>query len=298
MKGHDCLTDLVTGTPAFRDSENGRLSRLALFGDSSLAPAVLCQLGQHFCNGHKGLPMRFVISAIIRNRITTGNTLRPPLIRRVEQMTIAVRLRTKMLEKDLSENELGRRSGVPQPTIHRILNGDSSTPRKGTLEKLARALSVTPEWLLFGPAHGNVLSVAQPYKEAKEYPLISWVAAGVWTESCDNGQPYERIATDVNAGPNGYWLEVQGDSMTPVQGNGFTPGMRVLIKPEGFDLISGKFYIARLRTDGEKTLKQYVRDAGVEYLKPLNPDYQMLVMDESVEIIGRVVDVKYPNSFL
>ncbi|MDI3357012.1 LexA family transcriptional regulator [Pseudomonas sp. UYIF39] len=213
-------------------------------------------------------------------------------------MTIAVRLRTKMLEKDLSENELGRRSGVPQPTIHRILNGDSSTPRKATLEKLARSLSVTPEWLLFGPGHGNVLSVAQPYKEAKEYPLISWVAAGVWTESFDNGHPYERIASDVNAGPNGYWLEVQGDSMTPVQGNGFTPGMRVLIKPEDFDLVSGKFYIARLRGDGEKTLKQYVRDAGVGYLKPLNPDYQMLVMDDSVEIIGRVVDVKYPNSFL
>lgn len=86
--------------------------------------------------------------------------------------------------------------------------------------------------------------------------------------------------------------------MTPVQGNGFTPGMRVLIKPEGFDLISGKFYIARLRADGEKTLKQYVRDAGVEYLKPLNPDYQMLVMDDSVEIIGRVIDVKYPSTFL
>jgi SOS-response transcriptional repressor LexA len=215
-------------------------------------------------------------------------------------MTIALRLRKKMNEKDLSENELSRRSGVPQPTIHRILNGDSNTPRKATVEKLARTIGVTPEWLLFGPGHGNVLSVQPPYNEAKEYPVISWIAAGSWAESCDPSHlgNVERLPSYENAGEHGYWLEVQGDSMSPAQGNGFTPGMRVLVKPEGFDLVSGKFYIARLTATGETTLKQYVRDAGTEYLKPLNPDFKMMVVDEGVHIIGRVIDVKYPKSFL
>lgn len=86
--------------------------------------------------------------------------------------------------------------------------------------------------------------------------------------------------------------------MTPSQGNGFTPGMRVLVKPEGFDLVSGKFYIARLGVTGETTLKQYVRDSGIEYLKPLNPEFKMIVVDETVQIIGRVIDIKYPASFL
>lgn len=238
---------------------------------------------------------------IIRYRISTGNTLRPPLIRRVEAMTIALRLRTKMTEKGLSENELGRRAGVPQPTIHRILHGDSKTPRKPTVEKLARALGVTPEWLLFGSTHGNVVSVPHPHREAKEYPVISWIAAGAWAESCDVkhlGLGAEMLASNENAGEHGYWLEVQGDSMTPAQGNGFTPGMRVLVKPEGFDLVSGKFYIARLGSTGETTLKQYVRDSGIEYLKPLNPEFKMIVVDETVQIIGRVVDIKYPASFL
>lgn len=216
-------------------------------------------------------------------------------------MTIAARLRAKMTEKKLGENELGRRSGVPQPTIHRILNGDSNTPRKGTVEKLSRCLGVTPEWLLFGTAHGNVVSVASPHREAKEYPVISWVAAGAWTESGEAtqfGADVEKLFSNEMAGENGYWLEVMGDSMTPVQGNGFTPGMRILIQPEGFDLVSGKFYIARLGDSGDTTLKQYVRDAGVEYLKPLNPDYKMIPITDDIQIIGRVIDVKYPNSFL
>lgn len=213
-------------------------------------------------------------------------------------MTIAVRLRTKMLEKDLSENELGRRAGVPQPTIHRILNGDSKTPRKANVEKLARALGVAPEWLLFGPSHGNVVSVPNPHREAKEYPVISWIDAGTWAESLDYGPSREMLTSHEYAGEHGYWLEVQGDSMTPVQGNGFTPGMRVLIQPDGFDLVNGKFYIARLRDSGDTTLKQYVRDSGVEYLKPLNPAYRMIAIDENVDIIGRVIDAKYPTSFL
>jgi SOS-response transcriptional repressor LexA len=213
-------------------------------------------------------------------------------------MTIAQRLRTKMTEKALSENELGRRAGVPQPTIHRILHGDSKTPRKPTVEKLARALGVTPEWLLFGSSHGNVVSVPYPHREAKEYPVISWIAAGAWAESCEVGPNTEMLASNEYAGEHGYWLEVQGDSMTPRQGNGFTPGMRVLVQPEGFDLVSGKFYIALLLTTGETTLKQYVRDAGMAYLKPLNPDYKMIPIDDSVVIVGRVVDVKYPVSFL
>jgi SOS-response transcriptional repressor LexA len=203
-----------------------------------------------------------------------------------------------MNEKSLSENELGRRAGVPQPTIHRILHGDSKTPRKPTVEKLARALGVTPEWLLFGSTHGNVVSVPRPHREAKEYPVISWIAAGAWAESIEVGPNTEMLSSNEYVGEHGYWLEVQGDSMTPAQGNGFTPGMRVLVQPEGFDLVSGKFYIARLLHTGENTLKQYVRDSGLEYLKPLNPDYKMIIIDDSVEIIGRVVDVKYPASFL
>lgn len=36
-----------------------------------------------------------------------------------------------------NENELARATNVPQPTIHRILTGESGNPRRPTLEKLA-----------------------------------------------------------------------------------------------------------------------------------------------------------------
>lgn len=41
--------------------------------------------------------------------------------------------------KSWSEGQLERRSGVKQPTIHRIITGESKEPRRTNLEKIARA---------------------------------------------------------------------------------------------------------------------------------------------------------------
>lgn len=148
--------------------------------------------------------------------------------------------------------------------------------------------------------YGNVQPTAQPSRKKKGYPLISWVAAGAWAESHDNLQPgdaEEWIESEAKAGENGYWLEVHGDSMLP----SFPEGTRILVQPEGFDLVSGKFYVALLYEPGkqrETTFKQYVRDAGREYLIPLNKDYKPLQVTENVRVIGRVIDLKPPKSLL
>ncbi|OEO24291.1 hypothetical protein AX279_19625 [Pseudomonas sp. J237] len=143
----------------------------------------------------------------------------------------------------------------------------------------------------------NVKETAQPYRDDKEYPLISWVAAGSWQEACDNFHPGDAdtwLSSDIDAGECGYWLEVKGPSMQPV----FTPGMRILVRAENFDLVSGKFYVARLESTGETTFKQYLRDGGASYLQPLNSAFPIIPITDDVRIIGRVVDVKMPASLL
>ncbi|KAA6179172.1 LexA family transcriptional regulator [Pseudomonas marginalis] len=65
-------------------------------------------------------------------------------------MKIGERLAAEMERLGLSEGELGRRSGVNQPTIHRIITGDSKNPRQDNVEKIAKALGVTSDWLWRG----------------------------------------------------------------------------------------------------------------------------------------------------
>lgn len=64
-------------------------------------------------------------------------------------MTIASRLDEAMKAARIpSQAALARASGVPQPTINRILKGmGKNGPESGTLSKLAAACNVTFEWL-------------------------------------------------------------------------------------------------------------------------------------------------------
>ncbi|MCF5826856.1 LexA family protein, partial [Pseudomonas syringae] len=65
--------------------------------------------------------------------------------------------------------------------------------------------------------HSNVTPMVQPRREAKDYPLITWVDAGAGIESAGAyplGIADEWLSSTENAGPSGYWLRVKGKSMT------------------------------------------------------------------------------------
>jgi len=63
---------------------------------------------------------------------------------------IRKRIADRMGELGLSQTELGRISGVPQPTIHRIMTGESQSPRQQNILKIAKALGVSANWLWTG----------------------------------------------------------------------------------------------------------------------------------------------------
>ena len=231
--------------------------------------------------------------------------------------SFARRLKEALAQAGFAEWGAGARlagaTGATAKAASKWLNAESMPGRANMLE-IAEWLGVRVEWLQYGegemrpspqqsdgisvPAHSshaNVGPAVQPHRASKGYPLTSWVAAGSWQESCDNfapGSADEWLMSDANAGPHGYWLAVKGASMLPQ----FTEGMRILVQPEGFDLVSGKFYIAKLLDTGETTFKQYVRDAGLEFLQPLNNQFPTLQITDNVRIIGRVVDAKIAPS--
>lgn len=218
-------------------------------------------------------------------------------------MDTAGRLRAKMAEHGLNESQLGRRAGVPQPTINRILSGESSSPRRPTVEKIAKALKVSPDWLMFGTGEdkfdSNVEAATGPSRYY-EYPEISWVQAGVAAEAMDlfSVGDFEAMhPSDAWAGPNGFWLKVKGPSMTSSNGMSFSEGMLILVAPGG-DVESGQYVVAKLIDTNEATFKQFIWDSGKAYLKPLNPAFPTVEVDNTWSVVGRVIDAKWPRSVL
>lgn len=227
--------------------------------------------------------------------------------------TLQERLKTAMMgPPKVTQAALARACRVKPPSVHDWLSGKTKSIEGENLLNAAAFLKVSPLWLAAGKGpmreqgeqspseHANVVPVATIPRKRTKYPVISWVRAGDWEESPDNFQPGDAddwLESEEKAGPHGYWLVVDGDSMMPL----FPQGSRILVQPEGFDLISGKYYVAIYYESGRKrdtTVKQYVRDVGFEYLKPLNPTYRTLDVNENVRIIGRVIDYKLPPGVL
>lgn len=97
------------------------------------------------------------------------------------------------MRKITGQSDLFRRSGVPQPTINRILKGRTSTPDSETIRKLADALDVPFLWLLKG--EGSVFDL--DHEEGKTLSHDSVRYSHVWGYSDDQNRAGEKIWLDL-----------------------------------------------------------------------------------------------------
>jgi len=219
-------------------------------------------------------------------------------------MRIAERVASKMEELGWSEGELGRRSGVPQPTVHRILSGESQNPRQANVEKIAKALGVTAAWLWSGLATaettGRYSAAAHMPENVSEgpqilgkVPLISWVKAGDLCEAIDIFQPGDAedwLECPMPHGPNAFCLRVVGDSMFP----DYREGEIILVEPaltaqHGDDVV--------VRTpEGKTTFKRLQMTPDGTHLLAVNRDYpnRIIEVPDDTHICG-VVTASWMN---
>lgn len=212
---------------------------------------------------------------------------------------IGNRVAKRMHELGLSGGELARRSGVPQPTIHRILTGMSASPRLENVERIARALGVTTEWLWKGEGSTTIAtgpqSNVEPGPKVRGFvPLISWVQAGVW---CEMQEPYELADVEawlpcaVSHSSATFALRVRGLSMfNPHERRSFRDGDIIFVDPAK-DFENGSLVIAKLADSKEATFKQLVLEGDRQFLKPLNPSWPdpIIELPDDALICGVVV---------
>ncbi len=75
--------------------------------------------------------------------------------------TIATRVTALLNSKNWSETELAQKSGLSQPTVHRIVNGISENPRLNNLASIAKALNVSVAYLTSDKIEGELSNAAQ-----------------------------------------------------------------------------------------------------------------------------------------
>ncbi|WP_419747431.1 LexA family protein [Pseudomonas syringae] len=207
--------------------------------------------------------------------------------------TLAQRLKLARAHAKITQRKLAELAGVEQPAISQMESG--KTLKSAHLVALAKACSVNADWLSTGTGQmasepSNVEMVEQPSRMYR-YPVVSWVAAGEWSEAVEPyapGAADEYDVSDYKAKGPAFWLEVKGDSMTAPTAPSIPEGSQILVDTRA-DVRPGKLVIAKLAGSNEATFKKLVEDGGVRYLKPLSSAYPTVQCSDDCKIIGVVV---------
>lgn len=209
-----------------------------------------------------------------------------------------------------SQSALARASGIPQPTINRILKGTGKKgPETYTIKALADACKVSAQWLTDG-------SGARHKPSAEEGDSELGIEVGD-----DDGSDFVRIQVvqsflhagldgidgdfepDEDAGPGlvlpRSWLlekglslrsvkaiRIKGLSMYPT----FKPGTTVLVNLADRVMVDGELFA--VNTDGKSVIKRLELEGGIWYLASDNtaPEFKRrAIRDNDTVIAGRVV---------
>ncbi len=169
---------------------------------------------------------------------------------------------------------VGKIFGVSQKAANKWLEG-ISLPNTMRIAVIAEKLGVNVEWLTYGTGPINIESLPGSINSRwKQVPLISWEEAGDY-ENFDVKNATKWTWTDVETGPRAYALSVNDDSMMPR----YEPGAVIIIDPDHLPK-HRSVVIFKWKKTGNVSCAQLLIDGPNRYLKPHNPDYETLLIDE------------------
>lgn len=205
------------------------------------------------------------------------------------------RISQKKSELNLSYQDMSEKTGLSKSTLQRYITGDIRNLGLDKLEILAKALDVTPSYLMgwedenSEPILENISGIITPIK-MKRIPILGTISCGNPIFADQNYDGYFMI--DTNLPEADFVLKAKGDSM--IEANIFESDFVFFRKQRDVD--NGT--IAAVLIDEEATLKRVNKTNDVIILQPCNKNYEPLIYskddDKNIVILGQMVGV-YSN---
>lgn len=194
-------------------------------------------------------------------------------------MGVDGKLRSRRIELGLTLEEVGKIAGVTKSTVKKWESGAIANMRKDKIALLAKALKVSPTWIM---GLDDVINII-PFK-TKRVPLLGTIAAGEPILATEDQRSFIEIDESLHVD---FCLKIKGDSMIDARINNDDI---VFVRKQPC-VENGE--IAVVLIDNEATLKRfYINDGGV-ILKPENSKYQpkFYAKDDfkDIRILGKAV---------
>lgn len=237
----------------------------------------------------------------------------------IHAMQLKDRIREAMDGAGMSPADLARATKRTPGAVTQWLDGTTKSLKAETASRIEQATGYCATWIATGKgprklteqraplslwsAQEGKSNVSEIERRAK-VPLISLVQAGELTDVCDllisvdSCHWVQPIYT--HPSQQAYALRVEGDSMeSPIPGaQTFWEGTTLIVDPEA-SCGPNDYVIAKDISTGRATFKKLTTDGVRWYLKPLNPIYPTVEIDDpALRVIGKVVEFQPPGGKL
>lgn len=199
-------------------------------------------------------------------------------------MSIGTRMKERRLQLNKTLEEVGSVVGVSKATIQRYEKGAITNIPSDKIEKIAKALSTTPAFLMGWEDKSNRL-------KGVRIPILGRVVAGIPLEAITDIEGYEEITPKMASLGEYFALRIKGHSMEPRIEDG-----EIVIVKQQEDVECGDVAIVLVNGD-EATCKQVKKSPDGITLIGFNPVvypphfYSNKEIEElPVRVIGRVVE--------
>ena len=201
-------------------------------------------------------------------------------------------LRKFLFERDMKPADLAREVNLPQPTIHRLVTGQSTRPYKSSLEPLAQFFAVSVEQLLgeeplLDEVWGNdgaISNTASPI--IKNIPIVCWNQIVQLEVARSTSQ--KNVVALGNFSEESFAVVMPDSSMEPF----FARGTLLILDPK--QLTKDRSYaLVHLHENQCVIFRQLLIDGEDRYLKPLNPDlslFKMRLLQPNDKIVGCLIE--------
>jgi len=193
--------------------------------------------------------------------------------------------------KKISASELARLTNFTRSYISRIENELHNRPVYPTVKKIADALNVSVDMLLYGKEYKNFENFDRVVNFA---PIVKWDEIEDWLTQGDSmlsKRVFEHVALSSDRKKDCFVVKVESDVMQSKGGITFNPGDYVIVEPAK-DADNGKFVICKYGQNDTPVLRQLFKAEGRITLNCLNDKYGHNVFDDlsKIEILGVVVE--------
>lgn len=199
---------------------------------------------------------------------------------------LSLNLKNLLINADLSENELARRTGVSQQIINRILSGQNKNPKIATLSPIANYFMLSMSQLLGEASMPSQAPQNPAHWTWREVPLIAWEALNKTPLDALLSSQQKTLWVETPLPQRVFAIILKGHEMDPKFSEGTLLIFDAMKKPAHRD-----FMLLRAPT-GDILVRQLFTKDKKAYQKALNPlctDYELSPFLAHTSCLGTLI---------